>query len=80
MPSQFARNESRGRRQPAMHHRTTSAASHRANDTANPFNTQKGILGKQFNTGMPGLKIYVRNPITRQYRNYMRVKTPYKRY
>ena len=76
MPSEF-RGEVRPRRQPAgRRHIMTSAAKTRSDDFSNPFKstpTVSTLSSKQF----PAL--YVRSPLKRQYRNFMRMKTPYTR-
>ena len=54
----------------------TSAAKTRSDDFSNPFKPtpiSSTISSKQF----PAL--YVRSPLKRQYRNFMRIKTPYTR-
>lgn len=66
--SSLFRGEARPRRQPVRHHIEMNSAAHRAEDVSDPF---PPISNKQF----PAL--YTRSLITRQYHNYMRVKSPY---
>lgn len=68
MPSLY-RGQSRPRRQPTRHHIELASAVHRKRDVTDPF---PPISSKQF----PAM--YSRNnPIKNQYRNYMRMKSPY---
>jgi hypothetical protein len=68
-PSMY-RGEVRPRRQPTRHHIVMHVSSHRHDDTSVPF---KVLSNAQF----PAL--YIRSPVRRQYRNYMRAKSPYQR-
>ena len=75
MASPIYQRGAKGRRQPTRHHIETFAASHRSADFSSPYTSGLNNLAPaQFQSQ------YVRNPLRNQYRNFMRVKTPYKRH
>ena len=63
-----------GRRQSTRHHIEMYAGAHRAKDFSSPWTAGKiNLSPAQFKSQ------YVRNPLRNQYRNFMRVKSPYKK-
>ena len=68
MPNTGYRGEVRPRRQPTRHHISMYSGAHQKHTVEDPF---PPISTKQF----PAL--YVRSPVTNQYRRYMRIKSPY---
>jgi hypothetical protein len=63
-----------GRRQSTRHHVEMYSAAHRSKDFSSPWTAGKiNLAPAQFKSQ------YIRNPSRNQYRNFMRVKSPYKK-
>lgn len=67
--------QSAGRRASTRHHIESSSAAHQIKGFSNPYTAGKINLSPvQFGSQ------YVRNPLRNQYRNFMKVKSPYRRH